>query len=469
MADVSALDTWIEAHVDDLVAAVQSSVRVPSVKGEPDGPDSPYGREVRAALDDALGLCRSMGFAVTDVGGHAAHAEFGQGAEMVAALGHLDVVPAGDRWTRDPFGGELVDGFIYGRGTSDDKGPTIAALFGAKALMEIGLPLRRRVRVIFGCDEESGFGCVKHYWEVAGQERPAAAFAPDAGFPLVYAEKGICDLPLTLQRPAGGEGLRVITASGGRRSNMVPDAAEARIAGPSAAVAAAAGRLADYWDRNVTCVLEGDYLVVRSVGKSAHGSLPQEGDNAIVRLARALQTLPLGADVAWARRLVETGDPAGSGLGIEGRDEVVGPLTCNLGILEVTDERIRVVYNVRYPVLWSFETLIERLEAHMACGPWVLAKPRNGPALYAPLDAEPARTLMAVYREVTGDTVTKPLTMGGGTYARATPNAVAYGADLPGSQDGPAHEPDERIAVSTLVTAAKIYARALHALANVSM
>ncbi|MCX6361906.1 MAG: Sapep family Mn(2+)-dependent dipeptidase [Armatimonadetes bacterium] len=469
MADVSALDTWIEAHVDDLVAAVQSSVRVPSVKGEPDGPGSPYGREVRAALDDALDLCRSLGFAVSDIDGHAAHAEFGQGAEMVAALGHLDVVPAGDRWTRDPFGGELVDGFIYGRGTSDDKGPTIAALFGAKALMESGLPLQRRVRVIFGCDEESGFSCVKHYWDVAGQERPAAAFAPDAGFPLVYAEKGICDLALTLQRPAGCGGLRVVAATGGRRSNMVPDAAEARIGGPADALAAAAGQLAGYWDRNVTYAAEGDELVVRSIGKSAHGSLPQEGDNAIVRLARALRTLPLGADVAWAGRLVETGDPAGSGLGIEGRDEVVGPLTCNMGILEVTDDCVRVVYNVRYPVLWEFATLIHRVEAGLAGGQWVLAQTRNGPALYAPLDAEPARTLMAVYREVTGDTVTKPLTMGGGTYARATPNAVAYGADLPGSQDGPAHEPDERIAVSTLVTAAKIYARALHALANVSL
>ena len=94
----------------------------------------------------------------------------------------------------EPYGAELVDGYIYARGSSDDKGPMYAVLFAAKAILDCGLPLKRRVRVIFfGCNEESGFGCVNHYFNVAKEERPRYAFTPDASFPLIYAEKGIAE------------------------------------------------------------------------------------------------------------------------------------------------------------------------------------------------------------------------------------------------------------------------------------
>src|SRR5258707_1132259 len=159
-------------------------------------PNAPFGLYLREALDYTLELCRQMGFETKDVDGYAGHAEFGVGAEMVAALGHLDVVPEGDGWEYPPYGATLDKGYLYARGASDDKGPTYAALFAAKALMDSGLPLRRRVRVIFGCNEESGFGCVTHYWEVAKEERPVYAFTPDAYFPLVFAEKGITNLTL---------------------------------------------------------------------------------------------------------------------------------------------------------------------------------------------------------------------------------------------------------------------------------
>src|SRR5258708_5185997 len=150
--EIGLLHSWVDGHRDEIIESLQGVLRIPSKKEPAAGENAPYGKPIREALDYTLNLCRNLGFTVKDVGGHAAHAEFGEGPEMVAALGHLDVVPEGDRWQHPPFGAEIDHGFIYARGASDDKGPTFAALFGAKALMDSGLPLKRRSLVGFGCE-----------------------------------------------------------------------------------------------------------------------------------------------------------------------------------------------------------------------------------------------------------------------------------------------------------------------------
>jgi len=464
--EIGLLQTWIDSHHHDIVEALRGVLRIPSKKEPPAGPNAPYGRPVREALDYTLTLCRDLGFRVKDVAGHAGHAEFGEGAEMVAALGHLDVVPEGDRWTHPPFGAEIEDGYIYARGASDDKGPTYAALFAAKALMDSGLPLRRRVRVIFGCDEESGFGCVKYYWETAQEERPVLAFTPDASFPLIYAEKGIANLILEKAIPSGDAPLRVVEARGGLRPNMVPDYAEARLVGESGALYQALVVLLRHWDKNVSVEAEEEGIRLRAVGRSAHGSTPQAGDNAVARLARALLELDLPQDKAWVEWIAKTADPTGKELGIRGEDEVAGPLTNNLGVFERANGVARATYNIRYPVTWKIDDLLARARPVLEEAGWTLAEHRDSPSLHVPLDQEPVKTLLRVYQEETGDTESKPGTMGGGTYARATPNAVAFGAAFPNGSDGPAHEPDERLAIESLIKATKIYAHALYELAK---
>lgn len=463
--EIQKLHHWIDAHQEELVEALQGVLRIPSVEGAPE-PGAPYGRSVREALDYTLQLSRRLGFRVRDIDGHAGDAEFGEGAEYIGVLGHLDVVPEGDGWHYPPYGAEIIDGYIYARGASDDKGPTYAALYGAKALMESGLPLRRRVRLVFGCNEESGFGCMHHYFEVTKQERPLYAFTPDASFPLIYAEKGIVNLTLEKPLPKLGSDLYIVQASGGRRPNMVPDHAEALLAGSTTALQQALEILDRYWDRNVTVNRLHEGLKVEAIGKSAHGSHPTAGDNAIVRLARALSELDLPERKVWIDWVVHASDPGGSGLGIAHRDEVSGPLTANLGILDYEEGKVRLVYNIRYPVTWSLEALLNQGHSFWEKEGWSLTDSQGHDPLYVPLDAEPVATLLRVYREETGDTESQPGTMGGGTYARATPRAVAFGAAFPGGQDGPAHEPDERIAISSLVKAAKIYAHALYALAR---
>jgi succinyl-diaminopimelate desuccinylase len=464
--EIELLHRWVDEHQDEIVEALRGVLRIPILEEPAAGPDAPFGRPVRDALDYTLEVCRSLGFDVKDVGGYAAHAEFGAGEEMVAALGHLDVVPEGGGWTHPPYGAEIHDGYIYARGASDDKGPTYAALFGAAALKASGLPLQRRVRVVFGCNEESGFGCVHHYWEVAKEERPVAAFTPDSRFPLVYAEKGIANLTLEREIPAEEAALRIVRAAGGLRPNMVPEHAEARLEGTPEALLNAAGLLLKQWDRNLTVEADGTGLTVRAAGKSAHASTPHEGDSAVGRLCRALAELDLPNDVSWLKWIARSTENTGQWIGIAGRDDVAGPLTSNLGIFEVADGKVSALYNIRYPVTWTIDDLLAKHRPVIEEAGWTLVEHSDSPPLYVPLDQEPAATLIRVYQQETGDTRSKPVTMGGGTYARATPNAVCYGAAFPWGADGPAHEPDERISIENLIKATKIYAHALYALAS---
>jgi succinyl-diaminopimelate desuccinylase len=153
-------------------------------------------------------------------------------------------------------------------------------------------------------------------------------------------------------------------------------------------------------------------------------------------------------------------------LGLQGRDEIAGPLTNNLGLLEMEGDMVQLTYNIRYPVTWTFEELQKRLHPQLEPEKWKLARHTASPPLYVPLEEEPVKTLLRVYREETGDTESQPGTMGGGTYARATPHAVAFGAAFPNGSDGPPHEPDERISIDSLLRAAKIYAHAFYELAK---
>jgi succinyl-diaminopimelate desuccinylase len=462
---IEKLHRWIDEHQSEIVETLQGVLRIPSVEGPPE-PNAPYGRAVREALDYTLELSRKLGFRVRDIDGHAGDAEFGEGSEYIGVLGHLDVVPEGDGWHHPPYGAEIEDGYIYARGASDDKGPTYAALYAAKALMESGLPLRRRVRIIFGCNEESGFGCMHHYFDVTKQERPLYGFTPDASFPLIYAEKGIVNLTLSKPLPKNNTGLYIAHAQGGRRPNMVPDHASALLAGSDEALHKAETLLRPYWDRNITFSHTDGGIKIEAIGKSAHGSHPTAGDNAIVRLARVLCELELPERSLWLDWVVHASDTAGSGLGIAHRDDVSGPLTSNLGVLEYKEERVSLTYNIRYPVTWPLDSLLAQGRPFWEKEGWTYEVTQGHAPLYVPLDQEPVATLLRVYREETGDTKSQPGTMGGGTYARATPRTVAYGAAFPDGKDGPAHEPDERIAIQSVLKAAKIYAHALYELAK---
>jgi succinyl-diaminopimelate desuccinylase len=423
---------WVDAHQETILSETQAILRIPSVKEAPSGPDAPFGQPCADALTHTLALCERLGFRVQRFGGYAGHAEFGpeDAPEYVAALGHLDVVPTGDpaTWSVEPFGAVVKDGWLFARGASDDKGPTFAALFAAKAVLDSGMPLKRRIRLIFGCDEESGWECMDHYFGPAGQPQPTYAFAPDADFPLIFAEKGAFTAIVTKNITSSVTVLR-----SGLRANMVPESATATLT---------------------------DGTTLLEMGKSAHGSTPEKGENAAVKL---LEKLGEG----WASELAHFAEITGAGLNLKGSDAISGALTCNLGVVSVENQIASGTINVRYPATWSPGKMEATLRAVMDATGWNVTSYNDMPPLYVPVDAEPVKTLLAVYREHTGD-MRPPVAIGGRTYATAvSPVGVAFGAAMPGDPDV-AHQPDERILVERLIGCTKIYADALFRLANLS-
>jgi len=464
-----AVSEWIEAHRAEIVETTQALLRIPSVEGAP-APGAPFGLETRLALDYALSVGEQFGLTSKNLDGYAVHAEWtspnvSPEAPIVGVLAHVDVVPAGEGWTHPPFGAEIDNGKIYARGVTDDKGPAMAALWALLAVKECAVPLTRRIRLILGANEESGFGCVKHYF--AHEEMPVTGFTPDAMFPLVYAEKGIANAVLVRPAPAEGERMHLGHFTGGQRPNMVPDMAEAVLEGsmPLAAVAARLNCVVGI----TTEEMDSGKLRVIAKGVSAHGSTPENGVNALALLCDALLLLDHQEDqVALIQQIHDwAADTAGGTLGIAGEDEVAGPLTSNLGMATLEEGQVSLTFNIRYPVTWNSETLRGCLESGIAHSGWALESLTDQAPLYVPLDDPLVATLLQVYREETGDE-TAPMTMGGGTYARAMRKGIAFGPTFRDADptDGGAHEKDECWPVEHLIRAAKIYARALARLAS---
>ena len=465
------LDAWVDAHRDEIIAETQGILRIPSVLDPATaGVNAPFGKAVGDALEHTLAVCAARGMATENFGGYAGHADFGGGPEIVGILGHLDVVPVGRDWTVDPWGAILKDGFVWARGSSDDKGPTYAALFGAvavKALTEAqGIALSRKVRLIFGCDEESEWRCTTHYFGVAGQPQPTVAFTPDADFPLVYAEKGsFTGVAERAIADAENAPLAISAFHSGLRANMVPDEAVATLTGTPEARKQAVAQLGLH---DVTVTENGDNLSVSALGVSAHGSTPEHGVNAAVKLMNSfasLRDLLAPSEIAWMTDLARRGVTDGSEIGIGGRDEITGPLTSNLGVLVKENGGVRATFNIRYPATWNGDETTGRFRASLASTGWAVPDLKHTPPLYVPQDKEPVKTLLRVYREHTGD-MRPPNTMGGRTYATVVaPNGVAFGPAMPGDPEV-AHQADERFSLERLIQCAKIYAHAIYELAK---
>ena len=450
--------TWIRDHFDEEVAALQGLLRIRSVEalGE-DG--TPFGRGAQDCLDYVLRLGADMGFRPHDLDGRCGWLDYGEGEELVVVLGHLDVVPEGTGWTHPPYGAEIADGKIYGRGTVDDKGPMMAALYGLKSLVDSGETLNRRVRILFGLNEETGCECMKYYVQ-SGQELPALGFTPDGDFPIINGEKGIYSAFYKIDLPEDG---KLYSFTGGTALNMVPANAEAELDG--ALYEAAAARAVDV--PYLTVAKAGDRVCVAAQGRSAHGSKPELGENAISRLADFLKDLPLtqaeqAAMAAIARLYPRQTD--GASLGIALQDAVSGCMTVNLGTAATDGRALTIGVNLRLPVTYAEGDFHPALTGVMAEAGFAETESSFTPPLYIPADTPLIRTLQEVYTAETGEEATL-LSIGGGTYAKTMPNIVAFGPIFPGEPLSE-HEPDECIPLDTLRRCTEIYAAAIRALAN---
>ena len=453
------LNTLVSSKQGRLLACLQENLRIPSVEGCAEE-GAPYGIHCRRSLDHVLEAAQAMGFKTCNVDGHIGWCEYGEGEEMVAVLGHLDVVPAGDGWSFDPWGGEIRDDKIFGRGTMDDKGPSIAALFALEALRDSGLPLKRRIRLLFGCNEETGAQDVKYYLEHGG-EIPVMGFTPDAEYPIINGEKGIINAHCTRGFTQSGE-LRLVSIQGGTASNVVPGYAKAELT-CSAELADAISQKAI---EKVTFTRTNTGILVEALGENAHGSTPWLGENAIGRLMLALMELPFEGELADIITFLAESlgmDTVGKASGIHLHDEISGDLSLNWGVLTADEKDLSLIVNYRYPVTFEYED----------CGPAFQALfEKNGFAvqqthkekLYIPESSELVQILLKVYKEQTGIDG-KPVSIGGGTYAKCLPNILAFGPIFPGDEVRE-HKPDEFMEIPKLMKNAQIIAAAMYEMAK---
>lgn len=439
---------------EEMFDSIRESVAICSVKGDPE-PDAPYGREVKKALDHTLALGEKMGFKTGNVDNRVGWIEYGDGEEMVGVLGHVDVVPLGEGWDYDPLGCEIHDGKMYGRGVQDDKGPTIGAIYALKAIRDLDLPIDRRIRVLFGCDEESGSSCVEHYIKVGG-ELPTIGFTPDAQFPAIFCEKGQTFWNITKKVEEAPE-IRVLSIDGGIAKNVVT---------PKCTLIAE-GDLAVEEKDYITVEKKDGKTIVTAEGVSAHGSTPELGKNAAVRLFDALKGNHFGGDVQKMMDFImeKIGwETNGKSLDICYEDEETGNTTVNLGVMKCDEEELSFTLDIRYPKNAKEEDVVASVTGHAKSYGFEVENELHS-LLYVPKDSELVQKLTKVYCEETGDMDAKPIAIGGGTYAKSFDNMVAFGPIFPGEEEV-IHAPNEYANMDNLVRSIQITAAAMYELAQ---
>lgn len=454
------LNTRVLAMEPQLLACLQENLQIPSVQSEA-AEGAPYGIHVRRSLDHVLAAAEKLGFRTVNMDAHLGWCEYGEGEEMVAVLGHLDVVPAGDGWSVNPWGGEIRNGRIWGRGAMDDKGPCIAALYALAALRDSGLPLKRRIRLLFGCNEETGSKDMEYYVSHGG-ESPVMGFTPDGEYPVINGEKGIINVSYSHNYAQSGQ-LKLLSMHGGTASNVVPAAACAKL-GCSQELAR---KIAQQRIPKVRFTVTEYGVLVEAEGVNAHGSTPELGENAIGRLILALDTLPFQGELAQvlhflAQTLGMESDGTSAGIYLE--DAVSGKLTLNWGTIEGDDSRLNLKINYRYPVTKDYGDCAPILNQRFAEAGFTLDAEHHKEKLYIPEDSTLVQTLLKVYQDQTGmDGWTKCI--GGGTYAKALPNILAFGPIFPGSECRE-HKPDEYADIAGLMKTAQIIAAAMYEMAK---
>lgn len=406
---------YLESHIDDMTALLRELVAVPSVQGDAEE-GFPFGREPARALEIMLRECRKAGFDVENVENYVGSADINNLEAQLAVLTHLDVVPAGDGWSSPPFELTQVGDKLVGRGTIDDKGPAVAAFFAAKAVKELGIPLKKGVRLIFGTNEENGSADLAYYR--SKRTLPPMVFTPDGEYPLINAEKGM----LRVYFSAKYSGIPV---RGGTVINAVP--------------AVCSDDANDYF------------------GKSAHASTPEKGENAITKFLDIQGNLhPLLNNLS---ELFPHGEFNGRSCGLGFRDDISGDMTCVLSMLNARDGRLCGGIDIRFP--------LDRTKAEISG--IICEKLRSaGFEIDSCEGVEPhctdenstfVQALLKTYERVTGKNG-RCIAIGGGTYVHEIEGGVAFGAEFPG-EDGHMHSPDEFITVGNLLKNAEIMAEAM--------
>lgn len=420
---------WIFDHEQEMLQDLKALIAVRSVMGEAKE-HAPFGEAPAKALALMLEKCEDYGFLTENTDWYVGSAALGEHAEL-GILCHLDVVPEGEGWLHDPYTltYDEASGKLIGRGTSDDKGPAVAALYAMRAVKELGIPLKSGVSLIFGTDEENGSEDLEYY--MRKHTLPSMVFTPDGDYPVITLEKGMARLELSAQFTDGKS--QVISLRAGEVINAVPALAQAVVKGVSVDEFLAS-RKSDYPGASIGCFADDLGCLHISVdGRNAHASTPEQGINALTCLLALLsRILGEGQQADTVRRLSELfpfGETTGESCGIAASDAISGGLTLVLSVLRMNEDSMTANTDIRFPVCCTGEGVVSAMQSALApigCRVLMCDEPHHTDE-----NAPFVQTLLRVYEEVTGDTG-KCLAIGGGTYVHHITGGVAFGATFPG-------------------------------------
>ena len=456
------LDAWFAEKEQEILQDVARLVRIRSVRGEAEE-GKPFGSGPAAALEEALKICEEKGMRTRNYENYVGTADLNDHKTILNILAHLDVVDEGSGWTvTEPYLPRLVDGMLYGRGTDDDKGPAMAALYAMRAVKELGIPLKYNVRLILGTDEESGSADLAYYFS----KEPFApwSFTPDAQFPVTNVEKGSYKPTFAKQWEQSDALPRVSRISGGIRINVLPGEATAVVQGMDPlAIGTIAQPIAV--EMGVTYAIRevAEGVRIRCEGAASHASTPDEGNNAITALIALLASLPL-APCGSTRAIQDLadlfphGDCYGATLGIAQKDEISGGLSVAFSLLELDETGLTGRFDSRVPVCANEENCKAVTEQAFRDRGFTCEGEMEAPH-HTPAEGPFIQTLLECYEHYTGLAGECQHT-GGGTYVHNIPGGVAFGCGMPGFQSN-LHGPDEHLCVKDLLTAGKIFAQVL--------
>lgn len=463
-----AYDDFLEQYIADnrdlAIRFLMEQIQIPSIKSQ-EAEGAPYGPEVRRMLDTAAAQMKALGFEtyIPDHGKYG-YCDLGSGEKTVGIMPHLDVVPAPGQWSHPPFAPYVKDGHIYGRGSSDDKGGTVAAMFALDAIRKSGVTLKSKVQLIFGCNEETGMEDVAAL--KADGRKPDFTLVPDAFYAIGVGHKGRLSILMDAQEKFED----ILSFSGGDPSgSSVPDRAECRVKYTQARMEALKALAA----ADLEIGEENGEIHVVAHGVSAHPAMPFGGKNAVTRLAEVMAqvlSLPEGDRQILENLAAMTRGCTGEGLGICGQDTLSGPLTavCVRAVSEA--KRLTLKLNVRFCVTMKKEPLFAAVSAKAGdYGFRVVSSDQSNSHLF-PTNHPAVHILQEAYRGVTGeeaDLYVHP----GGTYAALLGDAVIMGNEFRrpsplGPTKGRAHQTDELTSIEDLMKSIRIYFYSLIALSN---
>ncbi len=466
-------DKYIENLKDEIVQETQKLIQIPSVISSSDNTSKPFGENINKALEHTLELGERLGFRTKNIDGYCGYIEFGEGEELVGIVGHLDVVPEGENWTYPPFSGKISDNNIYGRGAIDDKGPVISSLYAMKTIMD-NCKVNKRVRLILGLNEENSWKCINYYKQ--HEEIPSIGFSPDADFPCIYAEKSILTSYLEMDYSNFLDEDIVISNidCNNNALNVVPKICNCILKINTDKFSMndfinTIKQIKEKYDYEIDIYkIDNKQLKLTSYGVQAHSAHPDLGVNAISRLIILLNDIFKAYKIDtelfdFFKKCIGT-QYYGENLGIEFEDES-GKLTLNVGRLSLEDATLKIGMNLRVPIHTPITDIENSFTEHLDSYTNVIYKTTNHmPYLYISKDDYLIRTLCNIYNEETNSNL-EPIAIGGATFARAFPNCVSFGANLPGHKDM-CHQTDEFISIDNLMLACKIYTRAIYELSD---